>query len=52
MCRRIIRIDVIPAGRNDDSSIISAGWYRALGWWAAARQTKTHTNGHSLWPLV
>jgi hypothetical protein len=29
-----------------------AGWYRAPGWRAAARRTKTHTDGHSLGPLV
>ena len=31
-----------------DSSGIRSGWYRAPGWRVAARETKTHTSGHSL----
>jgi hypothetical protein len=31
----------------DDYSIDQGHWYRAPGWPAAARQTKTHTSGHS-----
>src|SRR5277367_2092602 len=48
----LLRVAVIPGARNDDSSIISGAWYRAPGWRAAARRTKTHANGHSLWPVV
>ena len=40
---------LIPTARNDDSSIISGGWYRAPGCpgkaTAAARRTKTHADG-------
>ena len=31
-------IDLIPTGRMADSSGHSAGWYRAPGWRAAARE--------------
>jgi hypothetical protein len=31
-----------------DCQAAKAELERAPGWWAAARQTKTHTNGHSL----
>jgi hypothetical protein len=43
---------LIPTAGSVDSSNASGGWYRAPGWRAAARRTKTHTGGHSLGPLV
>jgi len=39
---------MIPAAPDADSSGIRGGRYRAPGWRVAARETKTHTNGHSL----
>jgi hypothetical protein len=39
---------LIPAAEIVDSSNDFGGWYRAPGWPAAARQTKTHANGHAL----
>jgi hypothetical protein len=39
---------LIPTDEIVDSSNDFVGWYRAPGWRAAARRTKTHTNGHSL----
>jgi hypothetical protein len=47
---------LIPTAEIVDSSNDFGGGYRAPGCQreaaVAARQTKTHTNGHSLWPLV
>src|SRR5208283_6244868 len=31
---------MIPAARNDDSSIISGRWYRAWGWWGGHAPNK------------
>jgi uncharacterized protein YjiS (DUF1127 family) len=45
---RLFEPHLMPTGGSVDSSNASAGWYRAPGWPAAVRQTKTHTNGHSL----
>src|SRR5208282_2726703 len=36
---------LIPTAEIVDSSNDFDGWYRAPGWRAAARRTKTHTNG-------
>jgi len=43
--QRTIGATLIPGARNANSSSISGAWYRAPGWRAAARQTKTHTSG-------
>jgi hypothetical protein len=48
---------LIPTAEIVDFSNDLGGWYRAPGCpreaaAAAARRTKTHANGHSLWPLV
>jgi hypothetical protein len=46
------RMGIIPVSRKADSSGLSADWYRAPGWPAAARQTKTHADPpltHSSW---
>jgi hypothetical protein len=48
--------DLIPTAEIADSSGDLGGWYRAPGCpgeaTTAVRRTKTHANGHSLWPLA